>query len=177
MDFLARKKVSLTMSYTILDSLPFPRLDATDSITVRLSPLVLRLTCTGSEMLNYWNAMSQLGWVEPARAISDVPFLSNADDRLAAVAEIEAIVAREIYGLSRDEVDYIMETFPIVKRKDIAAHGNYRTKETILEIYDAMAEATQTGVPYRTRLDPPPADPRVAHPPRRVEAMATRDDN
>jgi hypothetical protein len=32
-----------------------------------------------------------------------------------------------------------------------------------LEIYDAMAEAERTGVPYQTRLDPPPADPRVAH--------------
>jgi hypothetical protein len=27
-----------------------------------------------------------------------------------------------------------------------------------------MAEAERTGVPYQTRLDPPPADPRVAHP-------------
>jgi hypothetical protein len=27
-----------------------------------------------------------------------------------------------------------------------------------------MAEASRTGRPYQTRLDPPPADPRVAHP-------------
>jgi hypothetical protein len=33
-----------------------------------------------------------------------------------------------------------------------------------LEIYVAMAEAIRTGRPYQTRLDPPPADPRVAHP-------------
>ncbi len=33
----------------------------------------------------------------------------------------------------------------------------------LLEIYDAMAEAARTGAPYATRLDPPPADPRVAH--------------
>jgi hypothetical protein len=32
-----------------------------------------------------------------------------------------------------------------------------------------MAEAIRTGQPYRTRLDPPPADPRVAHPARREE--------
>jgi hypothetical protein len=43
-------------------------------------------------------------------------------------------------------------------------HGRYRTKRVILEIYDAMAESTRTGKPYQTRLDPPPADPRVAHP-------------
>ncbi len=57
-----------------------------------------------------------------------------------------------------------METFPIVKRKDEAAHGEFRTKRVILEIYDAMAEAARTGTRYQTRLDPPPADPRVAHP-------------
>ena len=34
-----------------------------------------------------------------------------------------------------------MDTFPIVKRKDEAAHGEYRTKRVILEIYDAMHEA------------------------------------
>jgi len=35
--------------------------------------------------------------------------------------------------------------------------------EVILEIYDEMVEAICTGKPYQTRLDPPPADPRVAH--------------
>lgn len=29
-----------------------------------------------------------------------------------------------LYGIARDDVDYIMETFPIVKRKDVAAHGD-----------------------------------------------------
>jgi hypothetical protein len=58
-----------------------------------------------------------------------------------------------------------MDTFPIVKRKD-EAHwsGEYRTKRVILEIYDAMAEAARTGIPYQTRLSPPPADATVAHP-------------
>jgi hypothetical protein len=59
-----------------------------------------------------------------------------------------------------------METFPIVKRKDEAAHGEYRTRRVILEIYDAMQRAMETGEPYRTLLDPPPADPRAAHPSR-----------
>jgi hypothetical protein len=56
-----------------------------------------------------------------------------------------------------------MDTFPIVKRKDEEQFEEYRTKRVILEIYDEMAEAMRTGKPYQTRLDPPPADPRVAH--------------
>jgi hypothetical protein len=51
-----------------------------------------------------------------------------------------------------------METFPIVKRKDEKAHGEYRTKRVILEMYDQMAEASRTGIPIKTWLDPPPAN-------------------
>ena len=29
----------------------------------------------------------------------------------------------------------------------------------ILEIYDEMAEAMRTGIPYKTHLDPPPGPP------------------
>ena len=39
----------------------------------------------------------------------------------------------------RHAVSYIMDTFPIVKRKDESKHGTYRTKETILQLYDEFA--------------------------------------
>ena len=80
----------------------------------------------------------------------------------------------------RHAVDYILDTFPIVKRKDearteetnaadeVVKPGRYITKDTILEIYDAMAESTRTGSPYQTRLNPPPADPRCCHPPKQA---------
>ena len=72
-----------------------------------------------------------------------------------------------LFPTARDDTAYILDTFPIVRRKDEAKyHGEYKTKTTILEIYDALAESTRTGQPYQTRLDPPPADSRVAHPPR-----------
>ncbi|WP_046468357.1 hypothetical protein [Allosalinactinospora lopnorensis] len=51
-----------------------------------------------------------------------------------------------------------MDTFPIVKKKDLQTHGAYLTKDTILEIYDAMAKAVETGEPYRTVLDPLPGE-------------------
>jgi hypothetical protein len=56
-----------------------------------------------------------------------------------------------------------MDTFPIVKRKDEAAHGASRTKRIILDIYDAMQQAIETDQRYQTLLDPRPAHPRVAH--------------
>ncbi len=60
-------------------------------------------------------------------------------------------------------MDYITDTFPIVKRKDEDRYGEHLTKRVILEIHDEMVPAMATGEPYRIRLDPPPADPRVAH--------------
>ena len=59
----------------------------------------------------------------------------------------------------RDAVSYILDTFPGVRREDEANHDDYRTKRTILDIYDAIQASNTTGEPYRTRLTPPPADP------------------
>ncbi|MBZ0306863.1 MAG: hypothetical protein K8I82_12410 [Anaerolineae bacterium] len=35
-----------------------------------------------------------------------------------------------LYHIAREDVDYIMDTFPIVRRKDEDQHGDYRTKRT-----------------------------------------------
>ncbi|WP_416673594.1 Eco57I restriction-modification methylase domain-containing protein [Egbenema bharatensis] len=93
------------------------------------------------------------------------PFRWNEERRFLLRCELDAAYFH-LYGIQRDDVDYIMETFPIVKRKDEQKHRHYRTKDKILEIYDAMAKAMKTGQPYQTLLDPPPADPSVAHSPR-----------
>jgi hypothetical protein len=63
---------------------------------------------------------------------------------------------RESFTTPRDAVAYIMETFPIVRRKDEEKHAEFRTKRIILEIYDAMHESVCTGRPYQSRLDPLP---------------------
>jgi hypothetical protein len=84
-----------------------------------------------------------------------------------------------LYQIPRDDADYIMETFPIVKRKDESAHGEYRTKRVILEMYDQMAALPVMHVPapkdenntyavrdvrqWQTWLSPPPASPDAAH--------------
>lgn len=86
-------------------------------------------------------------------------------DWLPAANESPEDLARlkESFPQPRDAVSYIMDTFPIVRRKDIAKHGTYRTKDTILEIYDAMQTAIRTGIPYQTPLTPPPGPPTDAN--------------
>lgn len=63
-----------------------------------------------------------------------LPFKWDEERRARLRAELDAIYAH-LYGLSREELEYILETFPIVKRKDIERYGSYRTKESILEYY------------------------------------------
>ncbi|MCC6747216.1 MAG: N-6 DNA methylase [Deltaproteobacteria bacterium] len=91
------------------------------------------------------------------------PFRWDPARRFLLRCELDAAFFH-LYGLSREDAGYVMDTFPIVRKHDEKAHGEYRTKRVILELYDALAEAARTGRPYETRLDPPPADPRVAHP-------------
>ena len=58
----------------------------------------------------------------------------------------------------RKAVSYIMDTFPIVQRKDLAAHNCYRTKDVILSLYDALLESIRTGAPFVSPLSPPPGE-------------------
>jgi hypothetical protein len=90
------------------------------------------------------------------------PFQWNEERRFLLRCELDAAYFH-LYQIKRDDADYIMETFPIIKRKDEQLYGEYRTKRVILEIYDAMAQAMETGNPYQTLLNPLPADPSVAH--------------
>jgi hypothetical protein len=68
----------------------------------------------------------------------NLPTIWNDKERFQLQCELDAIYAH-LYGLEKEEMDYILDTFPIVKRKDIAKYGSYRSKETILQLYDEFA--------------------------------------
>jgi hypothetical protein len=102
---------------------------------------VLELTYTASEM-------------EPfARdcAFEGSPFRWDRERRIVLRAELDAAFFH-LYGLSRDDTDYILDTFPVVRKNDEKAYGEYRTKREILEVYDALAGAARSGRPYRSPL-------------------------
>lgn len=109
---------------------------------------------------------SDLGWDGP-------PFRWDVERRALIRAELDAAFFH-LYGLNRDETEYVLDTFPIVRRNDERKFGEYRTKRLILERYDAMVRAMGTGEPYETALDPPPADPQAAHDEDRSEASGAR---
>ena len=135
-DAIARKKVSLHMSLGIVDSLPIPRFADDDEVVRRLVPLAARLTCTSPEMDTYWRVLAQNGWVQGAHASAAV----RDEDRLAIRAEIDVIVARDVFGLSAEEMDSILSTFNLAERYEVEKYGEFRSRRLILEGLQAAPE-------------------------------------
>lgn len=140
-DFLARQRtVTLSMSFTVLDSLPIPRLDKGDWRTRALAPRALRLAAAGLEMLDFWNQMASQGWGMLASGPSDLISLAATtfEERHRLLAEIEVIVARDVYGLSKDDLRIVMNTFPVLAKREVRAHGSFVTRDRVLDLYDTL---------------------------------------
>lgn len=161
-DYVARQKLGGTsLKYFTMRQLPV------------LSPIQFREPCPWSLSEDTWSwirprvlELSFTSWeVEPfARDLGypGTPFRWDVDRRLQFRAEVDAAFFH-LYGLSRDDVEYVVDTFPILRRNDERAHGEYRTKRVILEVYDELAKAVRTGRPYRTPDDWVPASPGLSH--------------
>jgi len=55
------------------------------------------------------------------------------------IAELNGIVAIA-YGLTREDLSYVLDTFSIVDAEESSRIGEYRTKRRCLEAYDRFAE-------------------------------------
>lgn len=172
MDYVARQKVAGThLTYGYLKQLPvlppdrFAKMCAWSSGAQTLKdwllPRVLELTYTAWDL----EAFAQdCGWSGP-------PFRWDDHRRFQLRCELDAAFFH-LYGLNRDDTAYILDTFPIVRRKDEEKHGHYRTKDRILELYDTLAECQRNGKAFVSSLNPPPADARCCHPPKQAAIPA-----
>ena len=99
------------------------------------------------------------------------PFTWDADRRAHLRAELDAFYARA-YGLTRDELRYILdpedamgagypsETFRVLKKNEIARHGEYRTARLVLAAWDRLSSNSVVDEPVVLRQGPS-ASPRV----------------
>lgn len=149
MDFLVRKKVRLHMTYTVVDSLPFPRgwvsIPAAESIISRC----YSLTACGDEMEAFRAAVPGSPGVPTIADCIDDP-----EERARLMAEIEVLVARDIYGLSRTDLLYVLdpgnvlgpnseiETFRVLRERELRTYGEYRTQRLVLEAWDRLGAGT-----------------------------------
>ena len=116
-------------------------------------------------MTAFWNAMASLNLCHRTKAQVPEEAILDQAERETAQAEIDAVIALAVYGLSHDEFSDVLDTFPVVARRDLERYGEYRTKRVVLEIFDAMAAAGRFGTKYENKLSPIPVRPQVTHPP------------
>jgi hypothetical protein len=160
-DYLVRQKIGgINLNFFTMrqiPSLPPAEYDAVPpwlgaSLRDWISVRVLELTYTSWAMQP---VASDLGY-------AGAPFIWNAERRFLIRCELDAVFFH-LYGVQRDDVQFMLTTFPIIEQHDLRTYGAYRTRDKILEIYDAIAAAMAARTVYRTVIDPPPADPQVAH--------------
>ena len=66
-----------------------------------------------------------------------LPDRRDTGDRAQLRAEIDAYVAH-LYGLSRDDFAYILDTFPVLRKKEEKAFGEFMSRRKCLEEYDRI---------------------------------------
>ncbi|WP_159013560.1 hypothetical protein [Acidisoma sp. S159] len=136
------------MTYTVLDSLPLPRSYTGTPLEVAIVRRALKLTASGPEMAAFWN-----------RAAPPIG-LSGEDDRpcedpvqrRVLRAELDVLVARDLFGLTRDEMRYLLdpadilgpdcgfETFGALKRAEgRASGGRFTSRDLILDTWDRLS--------------------------------------
>jgi very-short-patch-repair endonuclease len=157
-DFVARQKAGGThLNFFIFEQLPVlpPSVfekpcpwSPGESLADWIRPRVLELTYTAWDLEPF---ARDLGYDGP-------PFRWDDERRFQLRCELDAAFfilylgtpdewereatpgLKALFPAPRDAVGYILDQFPIVRRKDEERYGTYRTREVLLEMYDAMCK-------------------------------------
>ena len=135
LDFIVRQKAQGThLNWYIVEQLPvvadgdydwrFGDKTARDLVRDH----VLRLTYTAHDMAPF---ARDLGYDGP-------PFTWDEEERRHLRARLDALYFH-LYGLSREDAGYVLDTFPIVQRQDEVQFSSYRTRDLILAYMNALA--------------------------------------
>lgn len=146
-DFLAKKKVALHMSFTVLDSLPLPRIYDASPVHKAIAQRALLLAAVGPEMHDFWLQNAPLLELDPRDQFDR----EDPAWRRKVRSEIDVLVGRDLYGLSKAQMEYILdpaevlgaqcgfETFGALKRAEMREFRRYETRENILSTWDRLS--------------------------------------
>jgi hypothetical protein len=140
-DFICKQKVGgVNLSFFIVKQLPIIPPDwYTPEDIEFISSRVLELVYTAYDMKPFAQDMGYDG----------EPFIWDENRRAILRAELDAKYAK-LYGLTRDELRYILdpaniygaefpsETFRVLKNKEINKYGEYRTQRLVLAAWDML---------------------------------------
>lgn len=126
-DYITRQKASGgNLNFYIVKQLAFIGLDQYPKKTsIRIIENVSKLAVSSNELIPL---SKDLG-------LGNQVFNWSSEKRFQLKCQLDAIYAH-LYQLEKDELGYLLETFPIVKRKDLTEYGSFRTKDVILQLFD-----------------------------------------
>jgi hypothetical protein len=151
LDFITRQKVGGTdLAYHYIKQLPVlpPSFYRAEDVAY-VASRVLELVYTADDMQPLADALRAAA--SPlAATVPRAPYRWDETRRALLRSELDAWYARA-YGLTRDELRYILdpadvhgpdfpgETFRVLKEKETAKFGEYRTRRLVLEAWDRLA--------------------------------------
>ena len=134
-DYVTRQKVQAThLTWYIVEQLPVIAAEGYDRrfgdkmARELVRDHALRLTYTANDMAPFARDLDYDG----------PPFTWDEEERRHLRARLDALYFH-LYGLSREDAGYVLDTFPIVRRQDDAQFGSYRTRDLILAYMNALA--------------------------------------
>ena len=165
LDYVFRKKTQgANLNWFMMEQLPvipmlaYSRKFGEKTAEEIIRSHVLELTFAGEDMRAFGRDMGYEG----------EPFGWDVERREELRSRLDALYFH-LYGIGEEDVKHILSTFPIVERKDMDAHGYFRTRDMILEYMRAL-DAGDTD----SRITPPPSQPKQKPKPKRKSKSAGR---
>ena len=130
LDYCSRQKISGThLNQYDVEQLPLVDYEKWIKFEDIIIPKCIELIYTTYELKNF---ASDLGFTGDPYKWDDIR-------RRKLMSELDGLFAH-LYGLNKEEVEYILDTFPIIKEREINEYGEFFSKKLILEAYDKFSK-------------------------------------
>ena len=121
------------MNFFIVDQLPvIPPSQYPEETIKIIKDCVLELVYTSVDMSPFAESVGYFSG----------PFVWSDERRLQLIAKLDAIYAR-LYGITKEQFDFIFESFPSTKRQEMEKYGEFRSKRLALEFFDQLSSSVE----------------------------------
>jgi hypothetical protein len=134
-DYIARQKVGgVNLNFFIVSQLPVISPDQyPPAVSKMVRECMLELVYTSHDMQPFARS---LGY-------DSKPFMWSPERRAQLIAQLEAIYGI-MYGLTKEDFEYVFEQFWSTKRQEIENYGEYRSKKLALQYFDRYVQELQS---------------------------------
>ncbi|KKN20351.1 hypothetical protein LCGC14_0936480, partial [marine sediment metagenome] len=130
-DYIVRRKiVGTNLNFFIVEQLPvFPPTRYSIKLKEIVKNIVLKLVYNTNDLKFF---AEDLGYNQD-------PVIWNPEEREILIADLEAIFAH-LYKIEMKDLIFILETFLVLKRKELEKYNEFRTKKLVLKAYDKFSK-------------------------------------